>query len=137
MNIEKYIGLPFVRGGRTLHKDRGLDCYGLAKLFYENEYNIILPEYEGIDTKQDDFAYCSESIMTLSTYKDFIQVDNPELGDLLLFNVMGLPVHIGIYVDRGLMLHTFDKSNSAIENYTRLKWKNKLYGVYRHKKQMV
>jgi len=34
----KYLGIPYKHGGDD--KDVGVNCYGLAKLFYRQEFNI-------------------------------------------------------------------------------------------------
>ena len=42
MNYSKYIGLTYLDNGRT---EAGVDCWGLARLFYKGEFDIELPSY--------------------------------------------------------------------------------------------
>lgn len=135
--IAKYIGIPFIRGGRDMSTDGGLDCYGLCTLFYKNEFGIILPDHRDINTNISDYNKCADAMLQQSTYDDFVLVGKPKYGDLILMNVGGFPAHIGIFIEDNLMLHTNERSGSVIENYMGVKWKQKLQGLYRHKRFQV
>ena len=91
MNFNKYIGLPYQENGRTVD---GVDCWGLARLFYKQELSIDLPDYSDLYVGSWD-----EQVSKLINYhKDsWQQVSKPDLGDLCLFNIYGEPAHIGIY----------------------------------------
>lgn len=134
--MDRYIGIPFVRSGRDIQRDKGLDCYGLACLYYRNEFNIYLPDHTHINTSEHSYQECANSMIQQSTYEDFQQVSTLKKGDLLLYNVGGFPSHIGIYIGDDLMLHTNERSGSVIEHYRSIKWKNKFQSGYRHKSLM-
>ena len=40
--LNRYIGKPYKYGGRDV---TGLDCYGLVKLIYKEQYNQNLPDW--------------------------------------------------------------------------------------------
>lgn len=42
-DFSKYVGIPFVPGGRDR---KGADCYGLMVLVYREMFNTELPEYD-------------------------------------------------------------------------------------------
>ena len=43
--LNTYIGIPYVFGGRD-HK--GVDCYGLIKLLFTEQYDEALPDWAGV-----------------------------------------------------------------------------------------
>ena len=65
-----------------------------------------------------------------SCKQDFLKVDSPEFGDLVLINIMGLPAHIAIYIGEGKILHTRKHTDSVIESFD--KWKKRIEGIYRY-----
>ena len=78
----KYIGIPFLDKGRDIN---GIDCWGLARLIYKQEYSIDLPSFssdyepEDTDRMQDLIAQYREG---------WEPVDTPTEGCLVLFKVM-------------------------------------------------
>jgi sulfur carrier protein ThiS len=124
MNYDKYIGLPYLDNGRTT---AGLDCWGLACLFYKNEYNIELPSY-GDEYVGGTDPYISQAV---NLYKDnWEEITTPNTGDLCLFNIFGEPMHVGIYVGDNKFLHCRIGSDSVIESLNNIKWKNRFVGFY-------
>lgn len=124
MNYDKYIGLPYLDNGRT---EAGLDCWGLARLFYKNEYNIDLPSYgEEYIGGTDPYI-----VKAVNLYKDnWEQVTTPNPGDLCLFNIFGEPMHVGIFIGNNKFLHCRIGSDSVIESLDNVKWKNRFQGFY-------
>lgn len=45
----KYVGMPYEAGARGPEK---VDCWGMVRLIYRNEFGIDLPEYPGISLKK-------------------------------------------------------------------------------------
>ena len=50
--LKNYIGIQFKEKGRTY--EEGLDCWGLFRLFYQDQFNIELPSYVESYEKIDD-----------------------------------------------------------------------------------
>ena len=124
MNYDKYIGLPYLDNGRT---ESGLDCWGLARLFYSNEYGIELPSYSEEYTGGTD-PYISQAV---NLYKDnWEEITTPNVGDLCLFNIFGEPMHVGVYLGDNKFLHCRIGSDSVIESLNNVKWKNRFVGFY-------
>ncbi len=100
----KYIGLAFKDGGRDA---KGLDCWGLVTLYYQNELGVILPDV-GVS------AYDQEAIGL--NYKqiaaNWVQVDEPQPNCLCTFrNHLKFPDitnHVGVYVGDGKFLHILE-----------------------------
>jgi hypothetical protein len=125
----KYIGIPFQDKGRDFN---GIDCWGLARLVYQEQYNITLPsfssEYEGSDTLRMQEL--------IAQYKEgWEQIPEPIEGALVLFRVLGSETHIGIAVSPTHFLHARDGHDSAIESLESTGWKNRIVGYFKYSKK--
>lgn len=105
MDINKYIGAPFKIHGRDFE---GVDCYGLVKLFYKEEFGIDLPDTLEYVNHIESFADAKDSVLSLG---GFVETEYPVLGSIGLFNYRGLPTHVGVYIPKQKVLHT--KVNAA------------------------
>lgn len=127
--MDKYIGIPFVLGGREY---TGCDCYGLVRLFYEDYFNIILPKYDLYKQFDSILLYtlidCNKSLL------DFEQIDKPEFGDVGLYNFYGNPTHLTIYIGNDKILHIMRGTDSVIEKYNSPRLRGRFNGWY-HKKR--
>ena len=92
MNYDKYIGLPYLENGRT---ESGVDCWGLARLYYKDQFNIDLPSYTNEYNGGQDPAIVSIVNAHIDNWE---QLTAPNIGDLCLFNILGEPTHVGIYL---------------------------------------
>lgn len=127
----KYVEIPFAEHGRSLE---GCDCWGLACVIYKQELGINLPELLDYKNTKD-----SQTIAEL--YKEEHQrwTEISEGGekpfDILIFNVMGLPTHVGIVITKGLMIHCEYGIGTHVTEYKReLAWKKRLVGIYRYER---
>lgn len=129
MNYDKYIGLPYLENGRT---EAGVDCWGLARLFYKDQFNIDLPSY----TTEYDGGQDPAIISVINAHIDnWEQLNAPSIGDLCLFNIMGEPTHVGIYVGDNKFLHSRENMDSVVESLNNIKWKNRFQGFYKYTAQ--
>lgn len=125
---EKYVGIPFKEKGRD---EKGLDCYGLVCLVYKNELGIDLPSYSELYENTKDKAHISKLIFDESANK-WQDVDKPKSFDVVTLNMLGVPMHVGIVLDIGYMLHCAYGVGTVIERYDGMKWQNKIEGFNRY-----
>lgn len=131
VNIESYIGLPYVSHGRTRE---AIDCFGILQMFYMEQF--------GIELDGEGFTYAnasiSEQVERDLRYEESKRVwsDSDELrfGDVLLFRIKGFVSHVGIVIDvaNRLFLHSFPGRDSCIESMESLAWKKRIVGIKRH-----
>ena len=126
-----YVGLPFKEGGRDR---QGLDCYGLLRLVINDRFAGAVPEYEGIayrDGADKDLlvALMDERVRLWTP----IRVGEEQPGDGILLRVMGRPIHVGVVVAKGWMLHVEKDCDSLLERFTAgSRWERRVLGFYRH-----
>ena len=129
MNYNKYIGLPYISNGRD---ENGIDCWGLVRLFYKQEYDIQLPSY----TEEYSGAYDTRILEMMDQYKNnWSQVPTPEAGSVIVFNILGEPFHVGIYIGEDKFIHARDGMDSVVESVNSPKWAKRIEGYYKYSTQ--
>lgn len=125
----KYIGLPFREHGRDRN---GVDCWGLVRIVLEEEFGIILPCYATHyrDTKQA--GKISQIVGEEKQWWASVPPGQEQPGDVVLIRMRGQPTHVGVVIGDNAMLHVAQGIDSAIENYTRISWKDRVTGFYRY-----
>ena len=126
-----YIGLPFKEGGR--HRD-GLDCYGLLRLVINERFAGAVPEYEGIAYRPGEDRGLLAALMDerIRLWRPIAKGDE-QPGDGVLLRVMGRPIHVGVVVAPGFMLHVEQNCDSVLERFTAgSRWERRVLGFYRH-----
>jgi len=99
--INDYIGIPYVFGGRDWH---GLDCYGLVKLIYQEEYGITLRDWATDQMELKDKAKAIESVVCSGEWED---IESPMDGDFVICHRQRAAYHIGLYYGGGV-IHASD-----------------------------
>jgi cell wall-associated NlpC family hydrolase len=129
LSISKFIGIPFVNGGRDYS---GCDCWGLVKLIYKELANIDLPEYH---ISCHDTAKISTAVNM--SRRDWVKLAAPEVPCLVVMYLDRenpiMPSHVGVYVGNGEFIHTIEKQNSRIEKTSHLFYKNIIEGYYAYR----
>src|SRR5690606_24777470 len=54
-------------------------------------------------------------------------------GDVVVLRVRGRPMHVGLVLGDGQMLHVEKGIDSVIERYTGAGWQSRVFGFYRYK----
>ncbi len=126
--VSRYIGLPFVEHGRTA---AGVDCWGVIRLCLSEQFGLELPSYV------DGYASTTEhevlGRLIPSQMAPWREVTGHErAGDVALLRVRGAPMHVGLVVAPGWMLHIESGIDSMVERYDGVRWAQRLLGIFRH-----
>lgn len=122
--VDKLIGIPYKTHGRSLD---GCDCWGLAYLFHDKK----IPSYGETYLDADDTASTSTSISE-NKRNGWERVEGEErFGDIIIFNIRGIPVHAAVYIGKGMMLHSLKGHNSCVEPVLGVRWATRIEGFYR------
>ncbi len=126
---KSYIGIPFVdtdTGGRN-----GTNCWGIVRLVYKEQKNMILPgyddRYDGIDDLEGLDRVVNETIA-----ESWRRVTKPEPFDAIITRWNGAMSHIGVVIDRRFFIHTRLGIDSGEEEYVSRIWRQRVVGFYRY-----
>ncbi len=125
-----YIGLSFAEHGREASS--GLDCWGLVRLVLAEQFAIALPSYSAHYSHTRDGEKLSSLIAAESEKWNEVEPGGEKLGDVVVLRMMGRPMHVGLVLGDGHMLHIEDGIDSAIESYTGPRWKDRIMAFFRH-----
>ena len=129
----KYLRIPFKDKGRS---ENGSDCWGLVRIIYQKELNVELPSYLEYNNTLD--VRKIPSLLKVNSESDWSRV---ELGDeqpydVVVLNLRNNPMHVGVVVEKGFMVHCEKGRETYHTEYTKhADWKNRIYGIFRHKKR--
>ncbi len=128
----KYIDIPFKHRGRDFD---GCDCFGLVRLIYAQERNIILPDYLEIDYKCDLTEEEETHIQDLylnHLEKGWIVAKPPykKWDGLIFYSNPKRTVadHIGLVIEDGKFIHTSGYYGISLVSKLDGIWESKLYG---------
>lgn len=129
MNTDDYIRIPFEDHGRT--RD-GADCWGLTCIIYAEQLGIELPSLTGYSDTKDRFRI-SDIIKSESSSWEFIKIGEEKPFDVAVFRMLGMPMHVGVVVEHGLMIHSERGSGVYITRYYKEnQWDRRLEGFFRY-----
>lgn len=122
--VNNYIGIPYKRLTNSMEE---ADCLGIIQLIYKSQFNVELPDYVRADVNQKELA----SIVIKEKLEEWVKIKQPEPNCMILFNIMGYPIHMGMVLNDKYMIHSLEGHNSAIERYDGIKWNNRIEGFYK------
>lgn len=130
--FNQYIGIPFKPKGRDRN---GLDCWGLLCLIYQEQFGIELPDYsEEYEEDLDGQVIAGIVEEEISSWTE-IPKGQERLGDGVLLRIEGEPMHVGMVLRKGMMIHIMRGIDSVTENYRSRIWKRRVLGIYRYLSQ--
>lgn len=126
----RYVGLPFVDGGRTR---RGLDCWGLVRLVFAEEREIDLPSYGEISA--DDLRGLARAFTAGAEGAHWLQASLPQEFDVVLMRSgqghRGV-VHVGVMAGAGRLLHVERTTDSVVVPMSHLSVAGRIVGFRRY-----
>lgn len=128
MNIEPYIGLRFLDGGRD---SSGVDCWGLVKLVYREQLRIELPDF---DIRSNDSQAIADQVSLQLPRWD--KLERPEPGAVVAIRLdqarhPRIVTHVGLCVDGGYFLHALERTGTVLTRVTHPYWRGLVEGFYR------
>ena len=112
------ITVPFVSQGRCW---AGWDCWGAVVMFHQEVLGIELPLY----------TTCHSDAWTCHAPK-WDSVTSPAPGDVVQLCIDGRPIHVGIALGNGTMLHSDQIAGTVVERLASPKWARRVEGYYRY-----
>jgi len=123
-----YIKTPFKEKGRG---HDGCDCWGLVQLIYKEQLGIDLPGYEDVYETTNDREILAKTIRD-ERNNNWIAPDTGKEFDVIIINMRGVPMHVGIVTKSGHMIHCAKDVGTCVEKYDSMRWKNKVIGFARY-----
>ncbi|MBA4797013.1 MAG: C40 family peptidase [Rhizobiales bacterium] len=126
--FERFVGIPYVAHGRDYF---GADCWGILYLFYRDVLGVDIPSYvaemEGKSFDRHGIAPLMEAERDIR----WKRVQNPVHGDGVSMRVGRMETHVGVYLDRGRLLHSEGPNPSEIVRIDDIRVKSRIAGFYR------
>lgn len=129
--IGDYVGIPYRLHGTTRE---GLDCWGLPRLWYLEQYGVELPSFGdryGRTLDAAERAHIAAIVRGEAAHWQCIERGQEQRGDLILFRVAGDEAHLGIVLEAGRFLHARQSVGSCVERYDSPVWGRRVAGFYR------
>lgn len=130
----KYMRIPFREHGRGFD---GCDCGGLVWLVYKTELDIELPDWRRyyMTTHLESASELAGTIETMlgTLCHEVPQGQEIRPYDVVSFDIMGVPIHVGVAVDASHFLHIIEGySNVRQERFSGVSWSRRINGVFRY-----
>jgi cell wall-associated NlpC family hydrolase len=124
-----YIGLPFREHGRD---HSGADCWGLVVLVAAERFGARLPSYVAGYASTRDADDIGRLVRGQMDLWHEVARGQERPGDVVLMRLMNQPMHVGVVVASGWMLHIEQGIDACLERYDGAKWNRRLIGIYRY-----
>lgn len=124
----KYIGLPYLIGARG---PESVDCWGLLRMVYKQEFKITLPLFPGIGPD----LVTVHRVISQSVGEDWVEVPLPFDGAAVGMSQRKAIHHVGLYTtaDGGKIIHSWDNQLVVADTTYRIWLKGfKIIRYYRH-----
>lgn len=126
-DFSRYIGIPFKDHGRSR---QGLDCWGLIRLIYNQELDIVLPDYSKEYVDATDRHHIP--LLVYEQRKRWKSVKAPEEYDVILININKQPLHVGCMINARQFIHVMRGRHTTVDVVTNYEWKPRIDSFYRY-----
>lgn len=130
MSVNDYIGVPFREDG--VSPDTGWNCWALVCYVAWHEFGIAYPSYSERYSTPLDHDELTDLIGTecRTTWTE-VPAGQEQGGDVIILRMRGGPLHAGLVIRRGRMLHVHTGIETTNEDYTRPLWNRRIDGFFR------
>ncbi len=119
IELRKYIGRAY----------EDYDCFSLVKEFYKDQFGLDLRHfYDGGPLERN----AAESLI-VSNKGNFIKVEKPQFGDIVVIKLYGVECHMGVVTEGGRFLHSARNIGSLLDRLER--YSKMIAGYYRHRER--
>ncbi len=119
--IAAYIGIPW----------ETLSCWELVRRVLAEKFGVTAPSYLDQYGRPDDWDRIAATVRDVRPEWVAVAPDAERPGDVIILRLRGHPIHVGIVIEPGDMLHSAQGMGACVESYRGLRWKNRIVGVYR------
>lgn len=124
-----YVGIPYQTHGEDYH---GCDCWGLLALVLREQFGITLPRYTGAGWMRGQTpAVVGGDAREYASAFAQVPAGDERSGDAILIRMRGHPLHVGVVITPGLMLHVHEDADACIEPYNAPRWQHRIVAFYR------
>lgn len=130
VQLADVVGIPYLDHGRS---NKGWDCYGLVCWMLQHEFGLRVPSYTMSYTKADDLESSGSAFEYHKGEWVHVERGTEQYGDVIVLTLGGSPVHCGMVLEPGRMLHCLAGRETCVERYDGHAWANRIEGIYRWK----
>lgn len=128
MNIEEFarkaISVPFAPHGRGWN---GWDCWGCFRMGWIEVEGIYHPSYNKDYESLKDFDRL-EKLFAEEIPKNWVPIKEPQPMDGIMYYMRGSLMHVGLVINKEMMLHTDHGSGTTFERISTYR----VEGIYRY-----
>jgi cell wall-associated NlpC family hydrolase len=123
------VGIPYNNG--PVYEEGKLNCYEIVMSVYREHKGVDLPDFRGMYSDPANAGEVSAAIV--GGLDGWDEVEEPSSLDVIVFRIMGMPWHCGVYLEAGKFLHSMKGHNAAIDRLSSLRWRDRVEGFYQCK----
>ena len=118
MKTLKYIGVPWVSGGKSI---KGFDCWGMVQHWYQTRLNKKLPD---TPTDPKDLLAVARKMESEQNSERWAEISEPTRNCVVAMGKNSKVSHVGIYIGDDLVLHCSREAGKCVAQ--------PLFKLYKH-----